>query len=178
MARQHQQRRSAEQSDTPGYDDNVVKVYRCSKVVKGGRRFSFGALVVVGDRNGRVGFGYGKANEVPSAVEKGRKQAVRNMRVVRLHGSTIPHTINGKYGSSRVRLLPAHEGTGVIAGTSVRAVLELAGLKDCLTKVYGSTSPKNLVKATLGALEQLRDRETVERLRGVSVTASGAAGVR
>lgn len=178
MAKQHRKAAAAEQSEGFGYDDNVVKVYRCSKVVKGGRRFSFGALVVVGDRNGRVGLGYGKANEVPSAVEKGRKQAVRNLQSVRLHGSTIPHISTGKFGSSRVRLLPAHEGTGVIAGSSVRAVLELAGLKDCLTKVYGSTSPKNLVKATLSALNQLRDRETVERLRGVTLSAGRASGER
>lgn len=166
MARQ---RRGAEEQDGPGYDDNVVKVYRCSKVVKGGRRFSFAALVVVGDRNGRVGIGYGKANEVPSAVEKGRKQAIRNMRPIRLHGSTIPHFVEGRFGSSKVKLLPASEGTGVIAGSSVRAVLELAGLHDCLTKAYGSTSPKNLVKATMNALNLLRDREMIEKLRGVSL---------
>jgi small subunit ribosomal protein S5 len=167
-----QSRRSksdAQVQEGPAYDDNVVKVYRCSKVVKGGRRFSFAALVVVGDRNGRVGIGYGKANEVPSAVEKGRKRGTNNMRRVRLSGSTIPHPVTGRFGSSRVRLLPASEGTGVIAGASVRAVLELAGLHDCLTKVYGSTSPKNLVKATLNALELLRDRQTVEKLRGVSL---------
>lgn len=164
------QRRGAEDhQDGPGYDDNVVKVYRCSKVVKGGRRFSFAALVVVGDRNGRVGVGYGKANEVPSAVEKGRKQAIRNMRPVRLSGSTIPHFVSGRFGSSMVKLLPASEGTGVIAGTTVRAVLELAGLHDCLTKAYGSTSPKNLVKATMNALDMLRDRDSVQKLRGVSL---------
>lgn len=156
-------------SDTGGYDDNVVKVYRCAKVVKGGRRFSFAALVVVGDRNGRVGIGYGKANEVPNAVEKGRKQAMRSTVSVVLTGSTIPHQVMGQFGASRVKLLPASEGTGVIAGASVRAVLELAGVKDCLTKVYGSTSPKNLVKATLGALEMLRDRQSVESLRGVAM---------
>lgn len=170
MAKQQYQRESRE---GPSYDDNVVKVYRCSKVVKGGRRFSFGALVAVGDRNGRVGVGYGKANEVPSAVEKGRKQAIRNMRPVVLHGSTIPHEVMGRFGSSKVKLLPASDGTGVIAGASVRALLELVGLKNCLTKVYGSTSPKNLVKATLSALEQLRDRQTTERLRGVSLAKAG-----
>jgi small subunit ribosomal protein S5 len=156
-------------SDTGGYDDNVVKVYRCAKVVKGGRRFSFAALVVVGDRNGRVGIGYGKANEVPSAVEKGRKQAMRSTVPVVLSGSSIPHQVMGQFGASKVKLLPASEGTGVIAGASVRAVLELAGVKDCLTKVYGSTSPKNLVKATLGALELLRNRQTIESLRGVAM---------
>ena len=155
--------------DGPGYDDNVVKIYRCSKVVKGGRRFSFAALVVVGDRNGGVNIGYGKANEVPSAVEKGRKQASRVLLPIKLQGSTIPHEVTGRFGASRVRLLPAREGTGVIAGKSVRAVLELAGVGDCLTKVYGSTSPKNLVKATFQALLSLRDRKTIEELRGVSI---------
>jgi small subunit ribosomal protein S5 len=161
--------RTAEVQEGPAYDDNVVKVYRCAKVVKGGRRFSFAALVAVGDRNGRVGLGYGKANEVPNAVEKGRKQAIRAMQQVRLSGSTIPHMVTGSFGASRVRLIPASEGTGVIAGSSVRAILELAGVHDCLTKAYGSTSPKNLAKATLQALTTLRDRQTVERLRGVSL---------
>lgn len=166
MAKFEQRRR--EPDDGPGYDDNVVKIYRCSKVVKGGRRFSFSALVVVGDRNGRVNAGYGKANEVPSAVEKGRKQASRHLQRVQLHGATIPHEVIGRFGSSRVLLIPAQPGTGIIAGSSVRAVLELAGIGDCLTKVHGSTSPKNLVKATMQALLSLRDRETIEKLRGVS----------
>ncbi|MFQ5500692.1 MAG: 30S ribosomal protein S5 [Phycisphaerae bacterium] len=160
--------RKKEPDEGPGYDDNCVKIYRCSKVVRGGRRFSFAALVVVGDRNGRVSVGYGKANEVPSAVEKARKQASQTLRPVQLQGSTIPHEIQGRFGSSRVLLLPAREGTGVIAGHSVRAVLELAGVGDCLTKVHGSTSPKNLVKATFQALLSLRSRKTVESLRGVS----------
>ncbi len=150
-------------------DDNVVKVYRCSKVVKGGRRFSFAALVIVGDREGRVGVGYGKANEVPNAVEKARKRATRDMKPVSLVGGTLPHEVTGRFGSSRVRVIPAQQGTGVIAGQSVRAVLELAGVHDCLTKVYGSTSPKNLCKATLDALMQLRDRDKVAKLRGVEL---------
>lgn len=164
-------RRTREADEGPGYDDNVVKVYRCSKVVKGGRRFSFAALVVVGDRNGRVGVGYGKANEVPNAVDKGRKQASRQLKPVRLTGTTIPHRVTGRFGASQVLLMPAPQGTGVIAGSSVRAVLELAGVGDCLTKVYGSSSPKNLVKATLNALQTLRDREFIEKLRGVSIVA-------
>jgi small subunit ribosomal protein S5 len=162
-------RQFSDRQEGPSFDDNVVKVYRCAKVVKGGRRFSFAALVVVGDRNGRVGLGYGKANEVPSAVEKGRKAAVRAMDGVTLTGSSIPHEVMGRFGSSRVKLLPASEGTGVIAGASVRAVLELAGVKDCLTKAYGSSNAKNLVKATFDALARLRDRESIERLRGVSI---------
>lgn len=150
-------------------DDALVKLYRCACVVKGGRRFSFGALVVVGDRQGRVGYGYGKANEVPPSVEKGNKQARRRMFTVPLRGTTIPHRVVGAYGASRVVLIPAAEGTGVIAGSAPRAVLELAGIKDVLTKVYGSTSPKNLVKATIDGLQKLRSRARVEELRGVTL---------
>jgi len=124
---------------------------------------------VVGDRNGRVAVGYGKANEVPSAVEKARKRATDTLHPIKLDGRTIPHAITGCFGSSMVRLLPASAGTGVIAGASVRAVLELAGVHDCLTKSYGSTSAKNLVKATFSALASLRDRETIQDLRGVPV---------
>lgn len=152
-----------------GFDDVLVKLYRCATVVKGGRRFSFGALVVVGDRKGRVAYGYGKANEVPPAVEKGVKQARRRLFQVPLRGSTIPHRVEGRFGASRVVLIPAAPGTGVIAGAAPRAVLELAGIHDVLTKSYGSTSPKNLVKATLDGLQQLRTRETIERLRGVKL---------
>jgi small subunit ribosomal protein S5 len=152
-----------------GVDDVLVKLYRCATVVKGGRRFSFGALVVVGDRGGKVGYGYGKANEVPLAVEKGIKQARRRMIDVPLRGSTIPHRVLGKFGSSRVMMVPAGSGTGVIAGAAPRAVFELAGVKDVLTKCYGSTSPKNLVKATLDGLMRLRTRADIERLRGVKL---------
>lgn len=152
-----------------GLDETVVRVYRCATVVKGGRRFSFGALVVVGDRRGRVGIGYGKANEVPNAVEKATKAARRNLISVKLIGTTIPHQVTGKYGASRVKVIPAGEGTGVIAGASVRAVMELAGVKDVLTKCYGSTSPKNLVKAAFGALTALRSKDDVARLRAVSI---------
>ncbi len=150
-------------------DDVLVKLYRCATVVKGGRRFSFGALVVVGDRAGRVGYGYGKANEVPPAVDKGVKQARRRLVEVALRGTTIPHRVMGRFGASRILLIPASEGTGVIAGSAPRAVLELAGIKDVLTKCYGSTSPKNLVKATMNGLLQLRTRSMVERLRGVKL---------
>lgn len=153
--------------DDRGLDDVLVKLYRCATVVKGGRRFSFGALVVVGDRQGHVGYGYGKANEVPQAVEKANKQARRRLVNVSLRGTTIPHQVTGRFGASRVRLIPADEGTGVIAGAASRAVLELAGVKDVLTKAHGSTSPKNLVKATFDGLAQLRTRAVVERLRGV-----------
>ena len=148
-------------------EDNVVQIYRCSKVVKGGRKFSFAALVVVGDRSGKVGIGYGKANEVPSAVEKGVTEAKKSMVAVKLDGQTIPHPVKGRFGASMVVLLPASEGTGVIAGKKLRPLLELAGIHDVLSKAYGSTSPKNLVKAGLNALQQLRTRQQVEALRGV-----------
>ena len=150
-------------------EDTAVKIYRCSKVVKGGRRFSFAALVVVGDRSGTVGAGYGKANEVPLAVEKAIKDAKKNLHQVPLVGRTIPHQISGKYLSTKVILVPANPGTGVIAGSSARAVLEYAGVQDVLTKVIGSTSAKNVVKATLNGLIRLRNKEMVESLRGVEV---------
>jgi small subunit ribosomal protein S5 len=150
-------------------EDTVVKVYRCAKVVKGGRRFSFGALVVVGDRAGTVGIGYAKANEVPQAVEKGVKEAKKDLRKVPLLGRTLPHQVMGKFGSTRITLVPASPGTGVIAGLSARAVLEYAGVQDVLTKVYGSTSAKNVLKATMDGLMKLRTKEVIERLRGVEV---------
>jgi len=148
-------------------DEIVVRIYRCATVVKGGRRFSFGSLVVVGDRNGNVGAGYGKAKEVPASVEKAKKIAARNLGPVKLVGGTIPHRVTGTYRASKVIMVPASPGTGVIAGASVRAVLELAGVHDVLTKSYGSNSPKNLVRATLDGLSQLVSREEAERLRGV-----------
>lgn len=154
----------------PGaFDEAVVKIYRCATVVKGGRRFSFAALVVVGDRNGHVGWGYGKANEVPLAVEKAMKEARKEIQTVTLSGHTLPHEVVGRFGASRIVLVPASEGTGVIAGASARAVLELAGIQDVLTKVRGSTSPKNVVKATFDGLLKLRAREEVQQLRGVSI---------
>ncbi len=168
--RQRQQRQQSEEDRM--FDDDLVKLFRCSTVVKGGRRFSFGALVVVGDRRGRVGFGYGKANEVPPAVEKGNKQARRNLFKVPLEGTTIPHRVMGRFGASKIALIPASEGTGVIAGATARSVLELAGVQDVLTKCYGSTSPKNLVKAVINGLKSLRSRETVAKLRGVTIEPS------
>jgi small subunit ribosomal protein S5 len=148
-----------------------VRIYRCSKVVKGGRTFSFGALVVAGDRRGNVGLGYGKANEVPGAVEKANKDARKQMIKVNLRGTTIPHVVKGTSGASTVVLVPARPGTGVTAGKSVRPCMELVGITDILTKAYGSTSPKNLVKATLAALAQLRNRDQVELARGVELVA-------
>jgi small subunit ribosomal protein S5 len=148
-----------------------VRIYRCAKVVKGGRTFSFGALVVAGDRHGNVGIGYGKANEVPMAVEKATKDARKSMIKVSLKGSTIPHLVKGKVGASSVVLVPARPGTGVTAGKSVRPVLELAGVTDILSKAYGSTSPKNLVKATMDALKQLQNKDQVAKSRGVELAA-------
>ncbi len=155
--------------DESGVESAVVRIYRCSKVVKGGRTFSFGALVVAGDRRGNVGIGYGKANEVPPAVEKATKDARKQMFKVNLKGTTIPHVAKGTSGASTVVLVPARPGTGVTAGKSVRPCLELAGITDILTKAYGSTSPKNLVKATIAALMQLRSREQVSENRGVEL---------
>ncbi len=150
--------------------ENVVKIKRCSAVVKGGRRFSFAALIVVGDNKGKVGLGYGKANEVPPSVEKARKEGMRSMITVPLEGSTIPHVVKGKFGGAEVILVPASDGTGVIAGAAVRAVCESAGIHNILTKSFGSNNPIPLVKATMEALKQLRPKSEVERLRGVTLS--------
>jgi small subunit ribosomal protein S5 len=150
-------------------EETVIKIYRCAKVVKGGRRFSFAALVVVGDQQGRVGLGYGKANEVPSSVEKGVADAKRKVETVSLEGGTLPHSVVGHFGASKVFMKPASDGTGVIAGASVRAVVEAAGVKNILTKSYGSSNPKNLAKAALEGLRRLRTREQVAKLRGVVI---------
>jgi small subunit ribosomal protein S5 len=150
--------------------DKVIKIRRCAAVVKGGRRFSFTALVVVGDGQGRVGWGYGKANEVPPAVEKAVKDGSHNLFPVHMEKTSIPHTVKGQFGSAQVILVPAGPGTGVIAGAAVRAVCEACGIRDILTKSFGSTNPINLVKAALEALKQLRSQGEVERLRGVSLS--------
>ena len=150
--------------------ENIVKIKRCAAVVKGGRRFSFAAMVVVGDGKGRLGWGYGKANEVPPSVEKARKEGMRSMMTVTLDGSSISHVVEGRYGAAHVILLPAAPGAGVIAGSAVRAVCEAAGVHDILTKSFGSNNPIALVKATFAALKQLRPKADVERLRQVSLT--------
>lgn len=152
-------------------EDTVVKVYRNAKVVKGGRRFSFAALVVVGDRNGTVGYGYGKANEVPPAVEKAIKDAKKNLKKITVVNDTLPHEVRGKCRATDVIMLPASPGTGVIAGSSARAMLELAGVRNVLTKIYGSRSPKNVVKAVMAGLLKLQNKETIQSLRGVQIEA-------
>lgn len=151
------------------YIDKVVKIKRCAAVVKGGRRFSFAAMVVVGDGKGQVGWGYGKANEVPPSVEKAQKQASREMIKVPLVEGSIPHMVKGSFSAAKVVLVPAGPGTGIIAGAAVRSVCEAAGITNILTKSYGSNNPVTLVKATMEALSKLRTDQEVERLRGVSL---------
>ena len=155
--------------ESAGLESTTIEISRTSATVKGGRRFSFGAFVVVGDRNGTIGLGYGKAPGVPAAIEKAQKNAKKNLKKLKLQAGTIPHQVSGKYLASNIRLIPASPGTGVIAGGTVRAVLEIAGIRDCLTKSFGSNNKKNLAKATLEGLLSLRTKKEVEALRGVDL---------
>lgn len=150
-------------------EEKVVRVNRTAATVKGGRRFSFSALVVIGDQHGSVGWGLGKAREVPQAVDKGVRNAQKALFKIPLVGTSLPHEIIGRFGASRVKLIPAKPGTGIIAGATVRAVLESVGVQDVLTKVYGSNNSLNVVRATFDGLLKLRSKEEIEELRGVKL---------
>lgn len=166
MAKKFNKRKPAE-PEVKEFEESVITINRCSKVVKGGRNFSFGALVVVGDGKGRVGYGYGKANEVTDAIRKGVENAKKNLYVLPMNGTTIPHRVETKFGGAKVLLRPASQGTGLIAGGAMRQVLSLAGLHDILAKSLGSNNPVNVVKATFAAIEELCSHETALAKRGV-----------
>ena len=161
---------TSEAAELENISEILIKINRSAAVVKGGRRFSFSALSVAGNRDGLVGHGFGKARQVPAAIEKAAKDARKHiMRVCLTKEGTIPHEVTGRFCGAVIRLIPASPGTGIIAGQSVRAVCEMAGVKDILSKAFGSTNPINLIKATFDALAQLRQRETIEELRGVKL---------
>jgi small subunit ribosomal protein S5 len=157
------------ESQAGDLNEKLIAVNRVSKVVKGGRIFSFTALTVVGDGNGRVGFGYGKAREVPAAIQKAMEKARRNISEIQLKGNTLQHPIKGRHSGSKVYMQPASEGTGIIAGGAMRAVLEVVGVQNVLSKAYGSTNPINVVRATLDALESMNSPEQIAAKRGLSV---------
>lgn len=177
------QRKSQHRSSNPDFDkgepkettEKVVFINRCAKVVKGGRRFSFSALIVSGNHNGRVGIGFGKANEVSEAIRKATESAKKRMVNVAVHENTIPHEVLGEFGGGRVLLKPASPGTGVIAGGGVRAVIEAAGIRDVLAKSLGSSNPANVVKATLDALTTLRPKDEIFKIRGKTLRVRTAA---
>tara|TARA_B100002019_G_C21067369_1_gene497229 strand:- start:143 stop:718 length:576 start_codon:yes stop_codon:yes gene_type:complete len=156
-------------TDEPELFEKVVHINRCAKVVKGGRRFSFAALVVVGDQNGKVGFGYGKAQMVPDAIRKGTDQAKKAMKQVAIYGDTIPHSILGTFDGGKVLLKPARQGTGIIAGGGVRAVVEAAGVRNILSKSLGSNNQLSVVSATINGLSKLRTAQTISAVRGEEV---------
>lgn len=179
MRRQERGGRGGRDSEQSEFIDKVIHISRNAKVVKGGRRFSFSALVVVGDGKGRVGVAKGKAKEVPDAIRKGIERARREMRPVPMVGNTIPHEVHGHFGAGKVQLMPASEGTGVIAGGAARAILEAAGIKDIFAKCHGTNNPHNVVKATMDGLGKLRSRDYLHDLRrgeaeGAPAVSSGA----
>jgi len=157
---------NASQKEAAGDEEIVLSVNRCAKVVKGGKNFSFGALVVVGDKKGKVGYGYGKANELSDAIRKGGEAARKNMVVVPVRGTTVPHTVEAKFRGSKVLIRPASEGTGLIAGGTMRAILSLAGVVDVLAKSLGSSNPANVVKATFEAISMMHTKSDVLEKRG------------
>jgi len=166
IASQQQQGRQQEESE---FEDKVIHINRCAKVVKGGRRFSFSAIVVVGDKKGRLGVGLGKAGEVPEAIKKAGKQAKKNLMKIPLEGNSIPHEVVGHFGASRVLMKPAPEGTGIIASSSVRAILEVAGIQNILTKSIRRDNPHNVVRATIEGLKGLRNFSDIAKGRGKTV---------
>lgn len=169
MSNSRNKRKTEEPAISSDLLDRVVKIKRCAAVVKGGRRFSFAGMVVVGDGKGQVGWGYGKANEVPPSVAKAQKQASRSMIYVPIVNGSIPHQVWGHFGAARVLLVPAGAGTGIIAGQAVRAVCEACGIHDILTKSFGTNNPVTLVKATIDAMSKLRTREQIAALRNLTV---------
>jgi small subunit ribosomal protein S5 len=165
-----QQRGAGHHGEESEFEDRVIHINRCAKVVKGGRRFSFAAIVVVGDKKGQIGIGLGKAGEVPEAIKKAGKQAKKNLIRIPLEGKTIPHESLGRFGASQVLMKPAPEGTGIIASSSVRAILEVAGIQNILTKSLRRDNPHNVVRATVAALRQLRTFRSIAEARGKQVS--------